>query len=192
MKRYVKACSGLPTLGARGLTLVEVVAALALLGTLLSAMLLARGRYVRQNMRAQESVEAVAVTDALLEQWFNQQPVDVDELGPKEMTMFATNSSAEAEGDAEPSGSEISGGDGMPLDQEGEIDGRPGWLWRTQVVDDEPVEVLNARMVRVSIHRARPGEARHEELLTVDVLVSIPEAEDEDEDKARVGGVWTR
>src|SRR5688500_6139833 len=53
----------------RGMTLVEVVGGLALLGTLLVAVLLARGRYIRQAAIADRRLQAVAAADALLAQW---------------------------------------------------------------------------------------------------------------------------
>ena len=53
----------------RALTLIEVVASLALLGTLLVSIVLAQGRYVRQAALAQRKLEAVEAADELLEQW---------------------------------------------------------------------------------------------------------------------------
>jgi hypothetical protein len=51
------------------MTLVEVVAALAMLGTLLVAVLLARAGYVRQAAAADRRLQAVAAADALLAAW---------------------------------------------------------------------------------------------------------------------------
>ena len=51
------------------MTLVEVVAGLALLGSVLVAMLLARAGYMRQAARANRRLEAVAAADALLAAW---------------------------------------------------------------------------------------------------------------------------
>jgi len=44
-------------------------------------MLIARGRYLRQNRVAERSVEAVAVTDALLEQWWASGALPLDDEG---------------------------------------------------------------------------------------------------------------
>src|SRR4051812_22873145 len=51
------------------MTLVEVVAALAMLGTLLVAVLLARAAYVRQAAAADRRLQAIAAADALLAAW---------------------------------------------------------------------------------------------------------------------------
>lgn len=51
------------------MTLVEVVAGLALLGTLLAAVLVVRARYARQSAAAERRLQAVAAADALLAAW---------------------------------------------------------------------------------------------------------------------------
>jgi hypothetical protein len=51
------------------MTLVEVIGGLALLATLLVAMLLAKGRYTRQAATADRRLQAVAAADALLTGW---------------------------------------------------------------------------------------------------------------------------
>ncbi len=50
----------------RGLTLIEVVAGLALMGTLLAAMLSAKSNFTRQHRHAQRVLAAVAAADDLL------------------------------------------------------------------------------------------------------------------------------
>jgi hypothetical protein len=54
---------------ARAMTLVEVVAGLALLGSVLVGILLARGACLRQTARSNRRLEAVAAADALLTAW---------------------------------------------------------------------------------------------------------------------------
>jgi len=56
----------------RGLTLVEVLAGAALLGTLLVAILVARGRLTAQNRLADERIEACAVLDELVADWWDK------------------------------------------------------------------------------------------------------------------------
>ena len=51
------------------MTLLEVVAGLALLASLLGALVMARARYARQAAAADRRVEAVAAADALLAGW---------------------------------------------------------------------------------------------------------------------------
>lgn len=53
-----------------GVTLIEVLAALALLGSLAVAMVLSRGRLREQHALAEKKLEAVAVADAMLSQWW--------------------------------------------------------------------------------------------------------------------------
>ena len=53
-----------------GVTLVEVLAGLALLGTLLVSMVLARGQLLEQKIKAARMLEAIAVADRLLAQWW--------------------------------------------------------------------------------------------------------------------------
>jgi hypothetical protein len=55
---------------ARALTLIEVVASLAILGTLLVSMLMARQRYSRQWTLAVRKGEAVSAADQLLSEWW--------------------------------------------------------------------------------------------------------------------------
>src|SRR5438046_8637200 len=57
--------------GRRGTTLVEVIAALVILGTILAAMLIARGRFVRQDVQARRRIEATRARDTLVGGWMN-------------------------------------------------------------------------------------------------------------------------
>lgn len=54
----------------RGLTMVEVLAALVILGSLLTAIVTAATRSSRQWARADRKLQAVVVADQLLEQWW--------------------------------------------------------------------------------------------------------------------------
>ncbi|MEZ6192078.1 MAG: type II secretion system protein [Phycisphaerales bacterium] len=66
----------------RGLTLIEVVAGLALMGTLLAAMLSAKGRFTRQQHHAQRVLVAVAALDDLLmESWHVLGTIEDTEYG---------------------------------------------------------------------------------------------------------------
>ena len=56
----------------RGLTLVEVLAALAILGGMLASIAVARGRLLHQWTLAQQKVEAIQAADALLEGWWRE------------------------------------------------------------------------------------------------------------------------
>ena len=74
-------CSRRWTLNRRrcAFTLIEVLAGLTLLSTLLVAVVMARGRYVHQSVSAERRLEAVEVADELLTQWWQDPaafPVD--------------------------------------------------------------------------------------------------------------------
>ncbi|MGB0766889.1 MAG: type II secretion system protein [Phycisphaeraceae bacterium] len=64
------------------MTLIEVVAAIAILGTLLVGVVLAKSSHTRQLSLAQSKSQAVRLTDALIASWW-QTPdgVPVDESG---------------------------------------------------------------------------------------------------------------
>ena len=53
----------------RGMTLIEVVAGIALLGTILTTTVLAQARLLRQHQRALVKLQAVEAVDRLLTQW---------------------------------------------------------------------------------------------------------------------------
>lgn len=59
-----------PRRARRGTTLIEAVASLALLGALLTALLLARSRVTRQMAAADRRLAAVGTADTLLNQWW--------------------------------------------------------------------------------------------------------------------------
>lgn len=54
-----------------GFTLIEVMAGLAILGSVLVAVVMARGRYLEQSVAARHKAEAVRVADGLLTQWWS-------------------------------------------------------------------------------------------------------------------------
>ena len=69
-----------------GVTLIEVLAALALLGSLAVAMVLSRGRLVEQHQRAEQKMQAIDIADQLLAQWWASEPkaIPVNTSGPVE------------------------------------------------------------------------------------------------------------
>jgi len=65
-----------------GLTLLEVVAAIAILGTILVGIVLARSRHVRQLARSERQGDAVRATDEQLARWWTRpEGVPVDASG---------------------------------------------------------------------------------------------------------------
>ena len=55
----------------RATTLVEVIAALVILGTILSSLMLAGGRFARQEAQAQSQLRAIRALDELVSSWMN-------------------------------------------------------------------------------------------------------------------------
>lgn len=55
---------------AAGLTLIEVVAAIAILGAILSGIVLAQSRHLRQIAATQRTDRAIAAADAMLQRWW--------------------------------------------------------------------------------------------------------------------------
>lgn len=64
-----------------GLTLLEVLAALTILATLLAGLLLAKGRALCQQALAQRQLEAIAAADELMEQWWAEGAPDFPSSG---------------------------------------------------------------------------------------------------------------
>lgn len=58
----------------RGATLIEVLAGLVLLGTILSSALVARGRFLRQWHDADQKLAAIEPSEQLITQWLNLSP----------------------------------------------------------------------------------------------------------------------
>src|SRR5881275_2570627 len=54
---------------ARAATLIEALAGLVVLGTLLVSITIARGRFVRQRAQAEQRIAATAAVDALVSKW---------------------------------------------------------------------------------------------------------------------------
>ena len=71
-----------PTRPRKGLTLVEVIAGLALMASLLSTMVVAYSAHLRQHRNAQRKVLAVELLDRKLEEWRRtSQPIPVPAEG---------------------------------------------------------------------------------------------------------------
>lgn len=60
-----------PNLARRGLTLVEVLAALVILGTLLTGIVVAKSRHMRQIAQTRERLAAVRLADQLISRWWS-------------------------------------------------------------------------------------------------------------------------
>jgi len=136
------------------MTLVEVVASLALLGSLLGAAVLAKGRLMRQWSVAQDRVEAVELLSAQLALWHGSQGQDGTE---------------QSEGSAWPHSGE------GPLGQDGQ------WWWRAEALEVETSQVAGLSVVRFTAFDPTQALTRDESpLATMDVLIyeSLTESTD--------------
>lgn len=73
-----------------GFTLIEVLAGLVLLGSLLATVTLAKARYTRQLSLAARQLEAVKVADSILSQWWQESPDTIPRDGNGQVTTELT------------------------------------------------------------------------------------------------------
>lgn len=145
--------------GPRGLTLIEVVAALALLAVVLSAAATARGRLVRARAAAVERRLAVAALDAALHDWWaagtpaaaglgpgTTDPVDQGRRGP--LTLNPATNPPPAAGARSP------------------------WAWWSRVVHEPQLAARGLQRVRIEAQR--PDATSSAPPLVVDVLTPLP------------------
>lgn len=119
----------------RAATLIEVLAGLAILGSVTVALLLARGNLLAQHATAQQKLEAVRIADRLLGGWY-------------------------AEGST------------IPMDEQGAVEGHPGWSWQTQTVEmpsasDDPLPTGMLRVELFSANSPTPQSA----IVTVEIVI---------------------
>jgi prepilin-type N-terminal cleavage/methylation domain-containing protein len=122
-----------------GLTLIEVIAAIVILGTILVGIVLSKSRHARQLALSRRKMEAIRAADRLLTQWWT-------------------------------------GSQGIPVDGAGEVPWDPTLRWRTQVVPNEEVARLEARVVRLEVIETRsgPGVQADGPLANVEVVLALP------------------
>jgi type II secretory pathway pseudopilin PulG len=84
MKRLFKTSS--PARARRGVTLIEAIAGLVVLGTLLVSITIARGRFIRQRALAEQKIAAASAVDALVSRWMagNASAIPAPAAGPLE------------------------------------------------------------------------------------------------------------
>lgn len=133
-----------------GLTLIELLGALALLATLLTAMLAARGDAVRQAARAGRKLIAIDYADELLTTWWASVAAATD----------TDRRSASA--------------DAFPRQDQGRSE-RLALRWRTAVMDSPPFAALGGQVVRLRVWDERAAaSASSEPLVQVDVVLPLP------------------
>jgi hypothetical protein len=64
------------------MTLIEIVAGLVILGTILASLAIARGRFARQWADAERKLSATRALDALIATWMQEPRVPVNRQGP--------------------------------------------------------------------------------------------------------------
>ena len=78
----MKFTTSLPPSARPGLTLVEVLAALVLLGTILTGLVMAKSHHTRQLARTAERQTGIRLADQLITRWWTSpQGIPVDQRG---------------------------------------------------------------------------------------------------------------
>jgi prepilin-type N-terminal cleavage/methylation domain-containing protein len=131
----------LPPSARRGLTLVEVLAALVLLGTILTGLVMAKSHHTRQLARTAARQTAVRRVDELITRWWTSSQ-------------------------------------GVPIDQRGTVDGESSWIWETRLVQNDALQTLGTRVVRVIV-RPASGDigiaTDDQEAISVDLVLPDPD-----------------
>ncbi len=165
MRRRYRTCSR----RYNGVTLIEALGGLALIGVVLTGLIKARGDFTRQTYAAQRKAQAVALADRLLETWW----ADIDQFPIADHGAIPTGRLAGAgsghPGDAGQNNATDIPGAGVGM---GVGVGVPGVRWRTTVRPDEMAERLGARVVRLEIVDDRPTDAG-KVLAAVEVLLPL-------------------
>lgn len=152
MNSRKRLCGQMRCVGTRhGMTLIEVVLGLAIMGTLLATAVVARGQALKQWRFANDRLVAVEAADTLLKQWW------LDKDGESENGI----------------------GGGIPIDASGTVnrknDSGPVMRWRTMRHDLPELEAFDLISVRVEIYREQSDD---KVLASVDVVVPDPESSD--------------
>lgn len=123
-----------------GLSLIELVAALAVLGTILAGVVVAKARHTRQLAEAKHRLEAVALADRTIAQWW---------MSPE----------------------------GLPIDQHGTVGRTPALRWRSQLVPNDELQRLGARVVRVEFSDAAAEAGQADPVLVVELALPRDDSE---------------
>ena len=140
MTRKFTAC--LQRSPAAGLTLLEVVAALAIMGTILAGVVMAKSRHTRQLALAQRQAVAVRAADELISAWWTASR-------------------------------------GVPIGLSGTTPTAENLAWETHLVENQAIQALGARVVRVEIRDVTPGQQPSADsaapLVAVELVVPDPQ-----------------
>lgn len=132
------------------------MAAIALLGTILVGIVLAKARHTHQLALTQRQEAAVRAADELITQWWTSP-------------------------------------EGVPIDERGRTGTDGSWMWKTRLVENEVVEQLGARVVRVELHESEEDDgtkAPAGEALVAVELVLPPAEEQQQETDSPASGLY--
>lgn len=139
----------------RGLSLIEVVAALTLVGTLLVGIVMARARHTHQAALAERKLLAVQAVDELLLRWYTPSSSggNQPEADKRVLSINAPQSR-------------------IPLDSTGSFDSAPALSWRTELVSDpvneQALERFKLGVVRLTVTDDQAGPEA-DPLLVIDL-----------------------
>lgn len=137
-----------PCVSRRGLTLVEVIAALAILAAVLSGIVVARARLTRQWEMSRKRIAAVEAANTMLAGWLASTSADRDVAadGARKDVLRSADSAGDA-GLASSSAALV----GIPRESSGPVPGHPGWVWHTQPIARSDAAALRAEVIRFEI-----------------------------------------
>jgi hypothetical protein len=135
MSNPLKTSSRCCNLSGGGLTLIEVLAALALVGTLLVSVIMARAQHVRQLARAQRTLQVTAAVDNLLAGWWPPPPEPPEENSSSKRTQTS-----------------------IPSYGSGDLPGFDGLQWQTEPLADDSLETFGAWIIRLTVTDTRTHE----------------------------------
>lgn len=133
------------------MTLVEVIASLALLGSLLGASVVAQSRLTRQWNAAHARGEAVEALDAQLERWRSLDVPNTPDILESDIVSSATIA--------------------WPISGEGPLGVEP-WWWRAEQLPEQPGEDFGISLIRYTAYD--PNDLEQRAVATLDVILYQP------------------
>ncbi len=146
-----------------GLTLIEVLAGLALMGTILVALVRAKSDSALQWHEANRRLEGIEAAEHLLRRWTTPAPGMTPGI---------------------PATSMAGGERSVPLEASGSIEDYPHLRWQTRIVTNPQAEFLGAQVVRLEILRAETLQPAKQDAPLAYVELLVPSEEPSDSAQA--------
>ena len=148
-----------------GTTLIEVLAAIALVGTLLTSVILAHAQHMRQLHHAERALAVSRSVDAMLAQWWvppATSPEDEQDAAA-DTESRAPSTVRDTETPQLPTA--------IPINAFGDVPGVSDLCWQTEPVADDTLRSLGAQIVRLTIMDQQSREV----IFTLDLVAALPD-----------------